>query len=406
MVRAYQLNSDLFIINKNYMFTYNTTIKLSHVAIIFIINAADDNLKILIGGNSLKEKHIFAGNNTGSGFYSCFEFIFNPLELSHIYILKGGPGVGKSSFMKKFASEMNNQNLSVEYIHCSSDNESLDGIIIPELNIAFVDGTAPHAIDPSIPGAVDEIVNLGAFLNNGELQKHKNQIIQINRTKSQLYKSAYRYLHAADIISEEINYLNGQFINKKKFDEMCNEAISKLFYDDVSLNKNSNIKKMFLEAYTANGYISRTADICQDKRIWSVIGENTNYTSDFLRRLANEAEKKGYDLELYLMPLNPDKLQHIYIPEMNLLAVSSESREPNDFEEIFDIHGITDTDNLKAHISEIENNLHLQEILIKNALKKLSETKKYHELLEIFYINNMDFSSLDECFNSILKQYT
>lgn len=354
----------------------------------------------------MKEKHVFAGNNTAGGFYSCFDYVFNPAELNRVYILKGGPGVGKSSFMKNFAAEMIKKNFSVEYIHCSSDNESLDGIIIPELKIAFVDGTAPHTIDPSIPGAGDEIINLGAFLNNNQLEKHKHQIMQINQNKSCLYKSAYRYLQASGIISEEINSLYDKFINVKKFSEMCNEAIDKLFHDNISLKKTAKIKKMFLEAYTANGYVKHTHTMCQDKRIWAVIGENTNYTSKFLKKIADEAVKRGYDAELYLRPLTPDKLQHIFIPELNLMVISSESYVTNGFEEVFDIHGIMDTDNLRIHISEIENNLHLNEILIKNALEKLSETKKYHELLEVFYINNMDFNSVNECLKRILSKYT
>ncbi len=352
----------------------------------------------------MKEKHIFAGNNTAVGFYSCFNYVFNPDELTHLYILKGGPGVGKSSFMKKFGAEMLDKNLSVEYIHCSSDNESLDGIIIPELKIAFVDGTAPHTMDPVIPGAVDEIINLGAFLNSHQLEKHKHQIIQINQTKSHIYKSAYRYLKAAGIISEEINSLYDQFINVKKFNEMCNDAIEKLNCDD--LLKTAKIKKMFLESYTANGYISRTSAMCADKRVWAVIGENTNYASELLKKIADEAVKKGYDVELYLRPLMPDKIQHVFIPELNLMVISSEGYATDGFENVFDIHGIMDTDNLRAQISEIENNLHLYEMLIKNALEKLSETKKYHELLEVFYINSMDFNSVDECLNGILKQYT
>lgn len=354
----------------------------------------------------MKEKHIFAGSSTAFGFYSCFSYIFNPAELDHIYILKGGPGVGKSSFMKRFANEMTNQNHSVEYVHCSSDSESLDGIIIPELNIAFVDGTSPHTMDPSIPGAVDEIINLGSFLNSNELLKHKTQIMQINQTKAKLYKSAYRYLQAADIISEELNSLNSQFVDKSKFNEMCNKAVNKLFPDNVRLSKNSKIKKMFLESYTANGYISKTMDMSKGKRLWSIVGENTNYNSEFLQRLSAEAEKRGYAVELYLLPLNPTKLQHMYIPEINLFIVSSESCPVDGFEEVFDIHSIIDTNNLKNHISEIENNLHLREILIENAFKKLSGTKKYHELLEVFYINNMDFNGVDKCFNRILERYT
>ncbi|MBP7279275.1 MAG: ATPase, partial [Sedimentibacter sp.] len=92
----------------------------------------------------MKEKHIFAGNNTSEGFFSYFDYLLKPEEAEHIYILKGGPGVGKNRFMKKFADEMEKKNYSIEYIHCSSDNASLDGILIPELKILIVDGTSPH----------------------------------------------------------------------------------------------------------------------------------------------------------------------------------------------------------------------------------------------------------------------
>ncbi|HAQ42286.1 MAG TPA: hypothetical protein DCM73_16655 [Clostridiales bacterium] len=137
-----------------------------------------------------------------------------------------------------------------------------------------------------------------------------------------------------------------------------------------------------------------------------MVGESTNYTSEFLKRIADEAVKRGYDVELFCVPLTPDKLKHVYIPEMNLIVTGTENYVTNSFEKVFDIHGIMDTDNLKTHISEIENNLHLYDLLIKNALEKLSETKKYHELLEIFYVNSMNFNGVDECFDSIFNRYT
>ncbi|HBD63002.1 MAG TPA: ATPase [Clostridiales bacterium] len=354
----------------------------------------------------MKEKHIFAGGNTSKGFYSCFDNIFDPVELNHIYILKGGPGVGKSSFMKKFAGEMLKKDYSAEFVHCSSDNESLDGIIIPELKIAIVDGTAPHTLDPQIPGAVDEIVNLGAFIDSNQLKKYKNQIIQTNKNKTMIYKSAYRYLKAAGIISEEINAIHDSLVDTGKFEIMCADAKAKMLADDEDLKKKSKTKRLFSEAYTANGYISHTASLYQGKRIWSVVGENTSYTSELLKMLADEASKRGYDIELYCMPLNPDMLRHIHIPEMNLVITGSGDHAIADSEEVFDIHGIMNTENLKTRVSEIENNLHLFDLLIKIALDKLSETKKYHELLEVFYINSMDFNGVDNSFESILRQYT
>ena len=47
----------------------------------------------------------FAAANTYTGFISYFDTVFDPEKFSRLYVLKGGPGTGKSSFMKKIANE-------------------------------------------------------------------------------------------------------------------------------------------------------------------------------------------------------------------------------------------------------------------------------------------------------------
>ena len=46
----------------------------------------------------------FAAANGYLGFKSYFREVFKPSLLSRLYILKGGPGTGKSSYMKKIFS--------------------------------------------------------------------------------------------------------------------------------------------------------------------------------------------------------------------------------------------------------------------------------------------------------------
>lgn len=352
----------------------------------------------------MKEKHIFAGNNTSEGFFSYFDFLLKPEEAEHIYILKGGPGVGKNSFMRKFAEKMSEKDYSAEYIHCSSDNISLDGILIPELKVLLVDGTAPHTIDPAVPGAVDEIINLGAFLDGQKLKKHKTAIIQTNKAKSNIYKSAYRYLKAAGIIYDEICSVYDSHVNADKFNEMCERAISKLFKDSCG-NKTGSVRKLFTEAFTANGYISHTDIFFESNEVWAIVGKDTNYSSMFLDRILSEAIERGYDAECYYRPLSPKKLQHIYLPEKKLIIITAEHHMSEKYDEVFDIHSIMDSENIKIHISEIEKNLHLYDMLIKNALEKLSETKKMHDLLEAFYVNSMDFDGVNQCFEKIINLY-
>ncbi|MDW5300043.1 MAG: ATPase [Sedimentibacter sp.] len=354
----------------------------------------------------MKEKHVFAGNNTSKGFYSYFDNLIKTDEAKHIYILKGGPGVGKSTFMKKIAAKMLEKGYFVEYIHCSSDNESLDGIVIPELNIAFVDGTAPHTIDPVIPGAVDEIVNLGIYLDSYQLEKHKSKIIQLLQKISSLYRSAFRYLEAAGIISEEINSIYDEYVDLQKFNDISNQAINKLFDGSSYSTKTGNMRKLFSESFTASGYINYTPSLCQERKVWAIVGENTNYTSKLLGFIADEALKRGYDAECYYKPLKPEKMQHILIPEMNLMIISSENNMNINYDEVFDLHLIIDSENLKSRITEIENNLNLYDSLIKTALEKLYDTKKLHDLLEVFYVNSMNFKGTDECFENILSQLT
>lgn len=107
-----------------------------------------------------KVRRVFPGGNTYKGFYSYYDYILKQEDAKKIMVLKGGPGVGKSSFMKKLGAAIVKKGYDIEYHHCSSDNNSIDGLVIPDIGVALMDGTAPHVVDPKNPGAVDEITHL------------------------------------------------------------------------------------------------------------------------------------------------------------------------------------------------------------------------------------------------------
>ena len=95
-------------------------------------------------GRDLKKPvYFFLGANSEEGFFSLYDQLLGG-RLDDLMILKGGPGCGKSSLMRKVGAAMEEQGLAVEYIQCSGDPDSLDAVIIPTLATAIVDGTAPH----------------------------------------------------------------------------------------------------------------------------------------------------------------------------------------------------------------------------------------------------------------------
>lgn len=96
----------------------------------------------------MKQRDYFLGGNTANGFFSYYDFLIRQEDAAKIYCIKGGPGTGKSSLMKSIAAAAQQKGLDIDRIHCSSDPDSLDGLVIPARRLAFVDGTSPHADVP------------------------------------------------------------------------------------------------------------------------------------------------------------------------------------------------------------------------------------------------------------------
>lgn len=90
--------------------------------------------------------NFFAGANSGEGFRSLFSEMVDIEDTYDFMVLKGGPGVGKNTFMREIGRVMEEAGTAVEYLWCSGDPDSLDGVVLPELRCAVADGTSPHGV--------------------------------------------------------------------------------------------------------------------------------------------------------------------------------------------------------------------------------------------------------------------
>ena len=98
--------------------------------------------------------NFFVGANSGEGFQNLFPEMVDLEDTYDLMVLKGGPGVGKATFMREIGRSMEQAGTPVEYLWCSGDPDSLDGVVLPELRCAVVDGTAPHVMEPKYPAAM------------------------------------------------------------------------------------------------------------------------------------------------------------------------------------------------------------------------------------------------------------
>ena len=95
----------------------------------------------------MKPVFFFLGANSEEGFFSHYDQLLGG-RLDDLMILKGGPGCGKSTFMRRVGAAMERAGERIVYINCSGDPDSLDGAIWTETLLSW---TAPARMCSSRP---------------------------------------------------------------------------------------------------------------------------------------------------------------------------------------------------------------------------------------------------------------
>lgn len=352
-----------------------------------------------------KERHFFPGGNTADGFYSFYDYMINKKTANRIFCMKGGPGTGKSSLMKKIAKHYSDKGYSIEYHHCSSDNNSLDGVVIEELGVCILDGTAPHIVDPKYPIAIDEVLNMGDCLDTSKVSKYKNEIIEVTSNISNYFNRAYRFFSSAAAIYKDIEAFNEGFVDKFKLTELRSELISKIFV----LGSNDSYgeeRHLFGTAFTPNEIVSYIPNIIEGISNQYVLDGDIGSGKTFLlSEIAKYAKEHGYSVEYYHTPLIKEKLEAIVIPGLDTCIVSKNViNKLNISGVIYDM-----TCNYTSPIpentkKEIQYNYALMMGLINKGLSLIDLAHAEHDVLETYYIGAMDFSKADAICDAVIKK--
>lgn len=341
------------------------------------------------------QKHFYLGANTPYGFFSYYDNIISQNEAKKIYCIKGGPGTGKSSFMKKVAERMVKEGLSVEFMHCSSDDNSLDGILIKEKNVALLDGTSPHIVDPKNPGAVDTIINLGEFWDEAKIAKHKDDIISTNKKIGDNFARAYRYLKGAKAFYDDI-----EVINQKSYDEYEVNVYAKKIFDEyfsaipLCPLKGSE-RRLFATALSPSGFTGRLDTIFNGCDVKILKG----YTADLLNTIASFAIQRGIDVEKYYCVMEPKtKCEHLVIKKLNLAFCTSNDFHSFEDGEVYEFSRKLYCENERLY------DIKMYTELLNHALDTIKYSKVLHDELEKYYIPNMNFKKIQNLCDKTIKQ--
>ena len=339
----------------------------------------------------------FLGANSKDGFYSLYDSF--PPHGAKLHIIKSGPGTGKSSFMRKIAAAAEAKGMDVEYILCSGDPASLDGVYITQLNSAWVDGTAPHVTEPRLFGVNSDYVNLGRFLNQDFSPDEKERIQTLNIEYKQHYKAAYDYLGAAARIRKacmpELFDDNGRTAIKRRVNSILKRNLGH------GTGKPGSSRPRFISAVSCMGEYRLNCsvnELCKLKYQFDCTLNGLSFAMDYA---ASEAIKRGAEIIVCPSPLDPEQLEAVLIPSHSLALLGCDWG----FTDAKSVHidNLADTKKLQDFRAEIKEGKKLEKKTMELAYGKLQSAKALHDQLEELYIGHMDFSALSEYTDNYIK---
>lgn len=353
-----------------------------------------------------KIDHYFLSANTPIGFISRYEQICNAKDGTRAYILKGGPGTGKSHFINKVAKSVQAMGINFELLHCTSDNNCLDGINIPSLKACVIDGTPPHNIEPKYPGVVETIINLGDCWNENKLFEEHDKIILFASRINAFYDRAYRFLAAASSLLNDSYRLTLECVEPLKIERYAQRIAKR---EITPRRRQGHETVRFLTGITPEGVICYKNNLANYNKVF-VIEDDFGLSRLLLAKLRSYALTAGYDVVSCYCPISPnEKLEHLLIPSLSIAFVTSNHFHPFESKGYRHIHfrRFIDNDMIKLRRARIVFNRRASRELVNESIKLLCEAKANYDILKTIYSSVMDFDAVekkaDELIEKILK---
>lgn len=332
----------------------------------------------------------FAASNSTEGFISYYEEVFRASRIGHIWAIKGGPGTGKSRFLRDVADCAAQNEWKCEYIYCSSDPDSLDAIILTKEGrdgIALLDATAPHLFEPNCPGAWEDIVNLGQFWNSETLSARRAEIEQLNREKREAYRRAYRYLSGFGDMHVNRDLLVAPYINRTKI-----AAFAQRLLKDLPDGESYLAEPALIHSVGMRGEVGLDTYFYESEEIY-IVTDCHGAAQYLMMELGKIAVEKRLSIRISHDPVEADKIDGLFFCESGVAIVVCPEEECDYPHRRLPMRRFVDTASMKRVRQELRAIDRISRAMRAEALEALEKVREVHFRLEDIYSDAMDFEA-------------
>ena len=327
----------------------------------------------------------FLGANSYSGFFSLMDRLQEPGRL--LFIIKGGPGSGKSSFMRRLAKQLGDP--AAELILCSGDPDSLDGVFLPELGTAYVDGTAPHVLEPASVGVTGNYLSFAEFYDGEVGPDEARGALELTKLYKEAYASAYRALAAYGALK-----LGAGGPSAEAAEKAC-ERVRLLTKRAVGRGNGAapQVDTRWLEAFTCAGRVFLADTVLQTCSTVVLLENAAGLAHPALEACAEQALAYGRGVVRCPDALFPERLDAVLVPSASCAFLASSAERAALF------HGCRRVrlDSLARRYPSDARSPDTSDVearLLRTAQNELARAKSLHDELEEKMNPHVDFGAV------------
>ncbi len=340
----------------------------------------------------------FLGGASPEGFETDF---WNGQRHCYGILLKGGPGTGKSTLMKRIAAAFPDEDVSV--YHCASDPRSLDAVVLEQRGIYAADATAPHEAGTPLPGVTGEVVDLAAGICAEKMQGSAEAVRALYAANQAAHLQARKGFAGIAALEAQIMEAGEQALLKSKLQRYAEGLAGRILP-----KKNGTQGRLLYRQRIAVTPDGRQAFLPQDFDLIVLSDPARTAAVMLLRLLAEAAAERGLTAELTRSLTRADRAAVMLVLPEQKLVLAAEDALPRDAETVpvtvLQLRRFYDADLLRQHRALIRFCTKSAAAAEEQTAALLRDALRIHDELEAHYIRVLDTERLDRTADALIDR--
>lgn len=344
-------------------------------------------------------EYAFTTGYTAQGLHSYLPAILN--HLNRLILLNGGPGTGKSTFMKQVGLTLADRGHQVQFWLSPLDPAYIDGVYLPHLKTAIINGDRADTGRSNSAGMAVHNIDLAEFMDQITIENSRDDIQKLTDQIEAILEFVKGSLEKA---LQTRDYLNSRYIRGLDYNKLlaCTSSLA-----EEILGKKKKEIHYFASAITSEGIVDFYEEASRDcDRCYVLNGPQGNCKSWLMIRIAEEALGCGYFVKYYHSGLDPASLEMIVIDSLKVMIVDGSvinffdkpGQQEIDLYQCFEKY---DTGVDELELSQAEKKF--SNLLIE-AVEGLIRVRKTEQKLSSMFTKAMAFERIDDRREELIKE--